>query len=111
MGWIKIIYISLQFFFYYFFFRNDEVQKLQSNICGQLGSIVLVLNYIFHSLSVDKKPFKDILIDDHLSSVDAAIMVKPYLRAEEKDIENTLKQVYKVIYIIYWVNILISFLN
>lgn len=36
------------------------------------------------------------LIDNHISAIDAALMLKPYMRAEEKNIENTLKNVFKV---------------
>lgn len=81
-----------------FFSRNDDILKLQSNICGQLGSIVLTLNHICCHLTDSKKHFNDVLIDNCLSSVDAAMMVKPYLRAEEKNIEKSLKRVYKVVY-------------
>lgn len=80
----------------YLFLRNDEILKLQSNICGQLGAIALMLNHIYCSLTDSKKHFNDVLIDNYLSSVDAAIMLKPYLRAEEKNVEKTLKRVYKV---------------
>jgi len=37
------------------------------------------------------------LIDNHISAIDAAVMLKPYMRAEEKNIEHTLKDVFKVI--------------
>jgi hypothetical protein len=47
-------------------------------------------------MASNSKHFNDVLIDNYLSSVDAALMVKPYLRAEEKEIEKTLKTVFKV---------------
>lgn len=83
---------------FFFFLRNDDILKLQSNICGHLGSIVLILNHICCYLTDSKNNFNDVLIDDCLSAVDAAMMVKPYLRAEEKNIEKSLKRVYKVVY-------------
>uniref|UniRef100_A0A2S2PWY8 SAM domain-containing protein n=1 Tax=Sipha flava TaxID=143950 RepID=A0A2S2PWY8_9HEMI len=75
---------------------NDEIQKLQSSICGQLGSIVIALKHIHYLMASNSKHFNDVLIDNYLSSVDAALMVKPYLRAEEKEIEKTLKTVFKI---------------
>jgi len=82
--------------YFFIFVRNDEIQKLQSNICGQLGYIALVLNHIHNSITSDKKNLSDMLIDNHISAIDAALMLKPYMRAEEKNIENTLKNVFKV---------------
>ncbi|XP_015376133.1 PREDICTED: uncharacterized protein LOC107170512 [Diuraphis noxia] len=76
---------------------NDEIQKLQSNICGQLGCIALALNHIYNSITDDKNNLTDMLIDNHISAIDAALMLKPYMRAEEKNIEKTLKDVFKVI--------------
>ncbi|XP_022170442.1 uncharacterized protein LOC111033820 [Myzus persicae] len=75
---------------------NDDIQKLQSNICGQLGYLALVLNHIHHSITSDKNILNDMLIDNHISAIDAALMLKPYMRAEEKNIENTLKNVFKI---------------
>lgn len=89
--------------FYYFFLRNDDITNIQSNICGQLGTIALMLHYIYYSINNTEK-FDDILIDNYLSSIDAAFMVKPYMDAEEKNIEKTLINVYKVIYC-YLVNV------
>ncbi|CAH1724563.1 uncharacterized protein LOC114130028 [Aphis gossypii] len=75
---------------------NDEILKLQSKICGQLGYIALVLNHL-HSLMInDKNHLNDMLIDNHISAIDAALMLKPYMRAEEKNIENSLKNVFKI---------------
>jgi len=73
---------------------NDEILKLQSTICGTLGSLSLILNLIYSKLSNNKNS-NDILIDDYLSSADACMMLKPYLKAEEKNIETRLKTVYK----------------
>ncbi|XP_050520270.1 uncharacterized protein LOC126893803 [Daktulosphaira vitifoliae] len=72
---------------------NEEISKLQSNICGQLGSIAIALNYIYDTLS--SNPYEDKLIDDYLSTIDAATMLKPYLRKEEDSVKKTLKSVYK----------------
>lgn len=44
----------------------------------------------------DKNHLNDMLIDNHISAIDAALMLKPYMRAEEKNIENSLKNVFKV---------------
>lgn len=63
-----------------------------------------MLNYIYHSISNTEK-FDDILIDNCLSSFDAALMLKPYIEAEEKNIEKTLTNVYKVILYFYFVNV------
>jgi len=38
------------------------------------------------------------LIDNHLSSIDAALMIKPYLEAEVEQVEKTLTNVFKVLY-------------
>lgn len=70
---------------------------MQSNICGQLGYLSLLLNIIYKSISKNKKHFEDKLIDNYLSSVDASLMVKPYLKAEENNIEKRLKKMYKVL--------------
>jgi len=37
------------------------------------------------------------LIDNHTSAIDAVLMLKPYMRAEEKNIENSSKNVFEVI--------------
>jgi len=66
-------------------------------MCGQLGYIALVLNHIHCLITSDKSNLNDMLIDNHISAIDAALMLKPYMRAEEKSIENTLKNVFKVI--------------
>lgn len=79
-----------------FFFRNDEIRQIQSNICGQLGYIALALSHIYNSITSDKNNLSDMLIDNHISAIDAALMLKPYMRAEEKNIENTLKNVFEV---------------
>lgn len=70
---------------------------MQSNICGQLGSIVLILNHIYYSIANDKNHLDDVLMDNYLSSIDAALMLKPYMRSEEKEVEKSLKDVFKVI--------------
>uniref|UniRef100_A0A2S2NTT3 SAM domain-containing protein n=1 Tax=Schizaphis graminum TaxID=13262 RepID=A0A2S2NTT3_SCHGA len=75
---------------------NDEILNLQSKICGQLGYIALVLNHIHCYITSDKSNLNDMLIDNHISAIDAALMLKPYMRAEEKSIENTLKNVFKI---------------
>jgi len=75
---------------------NDEILKVQSNICGQLGSIAVALNHIYYSISSDENDFDDVLIDNYLSSVDAALMLKPHMRAENKNVEKSLKRVYKL---------------
>lgn len=84
-----------------FFLRNDEISKMQSNICGQLGSLVLILNHVYYSIVNDKNHQNDMLIDNYLSSVDAALMLKPYMKSEEKQVEKSLKEVFKVPNIIY----------
>lgn len=71
---------------------------MQSNICGQLGLIALILNHIYNVLNKNKDNFDDILIDNYLSSIDAALMLKHYMRSEEKQIEKSLKNVLKVIF-------------
>lgn len=71
---------------------------MQSNICGQLGSIALILNHMYQLLSKKNNDFNDILIDNYLSSVDAALMLKPYMRSEERQIEKSLTNVFKVIF-------------
>lgn len=76
------------------FIRNEEISKLQSNICGQLGSIAIALNQMYYVLL--NNPYEDKLIDDYLSTIDAASMIKPYMRAEEDSMKKTLKTVYKV---------------
>jgi len=63
-------------------------------VCGHLGTIALTLNFILHSITSDN--FEDSLIDNHLSSIDAALMLKPYMRAEEKEMEKILKKGVKV---------------
>jgi len=78
------------------FYSNDEICKLQSNICGKLGYIALALDDIHSSITGDKNKLNDMLIDSHISAIDAALMLKPYIRAEEKNIEYTLKNVVKV---------------
>ncbi|XP_025193972.1 uncharacterized protein LOC112593681, partial [Melanaphis sacchari] len=75
---------------------NDEILKLQSAIHGQLGYIALILNQIYCSINSDNIHLNDMLIDNHISAIDAAFMLKPYMRAEEKNIENTLKNVFKI---------------
>ncbi|XP_060867541.1 uncharacterized protein LOC132942874 isoform X2 [Metopolophium dirhodum] len=75
---------------------NDEIQQIQSSICGQLGYIVLALSHVHNSITSDKNNLSDMLIDNHISAIDAALMLKPYMRAEEKNIENTLKNVFKI---------------
>jgi len=80
-----------------YFYRNNEIRQIQSNICGQLGFIALALGHIHNSMTSDKKNLSDMLIDNHISAIDAALMLKPYMRAEEKNIENSLKNVFKVI--------------
>ncbi|VVC35922.1 Sterile alpha motif/pointed domain,Sterile alpha motif domain [Cinara cedri] len=75
---------------------NEDISNIQSNICGQLGNIALILNHIYCSINNDKNKFDDILIDDYLSSIDAALMLKPYMEAEEKNIEKSLKRIYKI---------------
>lgn len=52
------------------------------------------------------KKLDDILIDNCLSSIDAALILKPYIEAEEKNIEKTLTNVLKVILYFYFVNVL-----
>ncbi|XP_050437497.1 uncharacterized protein LOC126843759 [Adelges cooleyi] len=73
---------------------NEEISKLQSNICGQLGSIAIALNQMYYVLL--NNPYEDKLIDDYLSTIDAASMIKPYMRAEEDSMKKTLKTVYKM---------------
>ncbi|CAI6345162.1 unnamed protein product [Macrosiphum euphorbiae] len=75
---------------------NDEIQQIQSNICGQLGYIALALSHIHNSITNDENNLSDMLIDNHISAIDAALMLKPYMRAEEKNIENSLKNVFKI---------------
>lgn len=79
----------------FIFFRNEDISKIQINVCGQLVSIALLLNCIYHF--IQNKSFDDMLIDDYLSAIDAALMIKPYLKKEEKQIEKTLKSIYKVL--------------
>lgn len=55
---------------------------------------------IYSSISKNKRNFKDKLLDDYLSSIDASLMVKPYMEAEERNIEKTLKKMYKVLSLI-----------
>lgn len=87
------------FYFFFCYYSNDDILKMQSNICGQLGSISLILNHIYQSLKKNENNYNDILIDNYLSSFDAALMLKPYMRSEEKQIEKSLKNVFKVIFI------------
>lgn len=78
------------------FYRRDEILKLQSTICGQLGSIVLVLNHIHSTIVSGENNLNDVLIDNYISAIDAALMLKPYMKAEENNIENSIKNVFKV---------------
>jgi len=56
------------------------------------------MNHIYHLISNDKNHFEDILIDDYLSSIDAALLLKPYMKAENKKIEKSLRKTFKVQY-------------
>ncbi|KAL4103563.1 hypothetical protein QTP88_018924 [Uroleucon formosanum] len=75
---------------------NDEIFRLQSNICGQLGYIALVLNHIYRSITNDNNVLNDMLIDNHVSAINAALMLEPYMKSEEKSIENSLKNIFKI---------------
>lgn len=84
--------------------RNEDVSKIQRNICGQLGFIALDLNKIYHS--INSEHFEDMLIDRYLSSINAALMLQPYIRAEKNQMEKILNKTLKVLY--YYIIILFS---
>lgn len=75
--------------------RNAEAVRIQSNICGQIGTIILLLHHIYDYI---KKPeFEDMLIDNHLSAIDASLMLRSYLRAELDETERIIKRSLKVL--------------
>lgn len=74
--------------------RSSDVARIHSNICGHLGAIALSLNFIYNVVKDPK--FEDVLIDNQISAIDAAFMIRPYLRAELKEMERMLKKNLKV---------------
>lgn len=54
------------------------------------------LNKIYYS--INSEHFEDMLIGGHLSSINASLMLQPYMRAEENHMEKILNKTLKVLY-------------